>query len=85
MTEVTHQLAAVPDGDVRAMAVYIASLMPQAQSNGSTPPVPRPAPDPAGRFFFPARAATTRPGRHDRCHAWFVIRDTSAGADLPLA
>ena len=52
MTEVTHQLAAVPDGDVRAMAVYIASLMPQAPSNMATPPVPRPAPDPAAEAMF---------------------------------
>jgi mono/diheme cytochrome c family protein len=33
MTQVTHQLATVPEADVRAIAVYIASLMPPAPAS----------------------------------------------------
>ena len=49
MTEVTQQLAAVPDADVRAMAVYIGSFMPDA-APAITPP--RPAPDPSAAAIF---------------------------------
>jgi mono/diheme cytochrome c family protein len=52
MTEVTQQLAAIPDGDVRAMAVYIGSLMPSATpADWATPPL-RPVADPQASAIF---------------------------------
>jgi mono/diheme cytochrome c family protein len=52
MAPVTHQLAAVPDSDVHAIAVYIASLMPPGPIT-APPPVPaRPVDDPAAVAMF---------------------------------
>jgi len=48
MAPVTHELAAVPDADVRAIAVYIAAMAPQTPT--STPP--HPASDAAGDAVF---------------------------------
>jgi mono/diheme cytochrome c family protein len=52
MTAVTHQLASVPDRDVRAMAVYIASMMPPPGNTAAAPPAPRAIADPASQALF---------------------------------
>jgi mono/diheme cytochrome c family protein len=43
MAPVAHQFETVPDPDVRAVAVYIASLMPPSSDPASPDPGPRPA------------------------------------------
>jgi mono/diheme cytochrome c family protein len=48
MGPVTHELAAVPDADVRAIAVYIAAMAPQAPVSNP----PHPASDAAGNAVF---------------------------------
>ena len=45
MALVTHQLAAVPDTDVRAMAVYIGSLMPPKPAGAEAAPAGRGSPN----------------------------------------
>jgi mono/diheme cytochrome c family protein len=68
MASVTHQLAAVPDSDVHAIAAYIASLMPPVPAN-PPPPTPTPTPpvvDPAATAMFD--------GACGACH----------GADAPM-
>jgi mono/diheme cytochrome c family protein len=52
MALVTHQLAAVPDTDVRAMAVYIGSLMPPKPAGAEAAPRPRPVADPQTTAIF---------------------------------
>jgi mono/diheme cytochrome c family protein len=52
MAPVTHQLARVPDTDVHAIAVYIASLMPPAPANPAPAPRPRPVADPNAMAMF---------------------------------
>jgi mono/diheme cytochrome c family protein len=52
MAAVTHQLAAVPDSDVRAIAVYIASLTPPVPAVPPPPTPNRPAVDPAASAMF---------------------------------
>jgi mono/diheme cytochrome c family protein len=42
MGEVTHDLAAAPDADVRAIATYVASLIGAPQPRSAPPPVPPP-------------------------------------------
>jgi mono/diheme cytochrome c family protein len=52
MTAVTQQLATIPDADVRAMAVYVASLMPSATVGGTAGPILHPVADsPAAAVF----------------------------------
>jgi mono/diheme cytochrome c family protein len=52
MTEVTEQLARVPEPDVRAMAVYVASLMPQSAPASKATPEPKAARDARGQAMF---------------------------------
>ncbi len=52
MAPVAYQLATVPDADVHAIAVYIASLMPPSPATPSPPPQPRPVADPAAVAMF---------------------------------
>ncbi len=51
MTAVTQQLSRVPDADIRAIAVYIASMMPHASPVAATVPIP-PAVDPQAQALF---------------------------------
>ena len=51
MGPVTHELATVNEADVRAMAVYIASLMPQAAPSVPAPPQRVPADEQAAAVF----------------------------------
>jgi mono/diheme cytochrome c family protein len=52
MAPVTHQLATVPDADVHAIAVYIASLMPPSPATATPVPQPRPVADPTATAMF---------------------------------
>jgi mono/diheme cytochrome c family protein len=52
MAPVTRQLAAVPDSDVHAIAVYIASLMPPVPAVPPPPTPPGPVADPAAVAMF---------------------------------
>jgi mono/diheme cytochrome c family protein len=52
MAPVTHQLASVPDADVRAIAVYIASLMPPATNAETSRPKPDRVGDPTAAAMF---------------------------------
>ena len=56
MTAVTDNLAAIPEPDIRAMAAYIASLMPSpavADAKPGAPPAPPPRPaDPVAQASF---------------------------------
>jgi mono/diheme cytochrome c family protein len=62
MAPVTHQLEAVPDQDVHAMAVYIASLMPASTNTAAqVPSAPRPVAD--------EHAAAMFDGACGACHA----------------
>jgi mono/diheme cytochrome c family protein len=60
MAPVTHRLATVPDVDARAIAVYIASLMPQPVRTGAVSPASRPTGD--------AQAMAMFAGACDGCH-----------------
>ncbi|WP_428542309.1 c-type cytochrome [Rhodopila sp.] len=52
MTAVTDQLAKVPEADVSAMAIYLASLMPQSAAPQSARAVEARSADPAARAMF---------------------------------
>jgi mono/diheme cytochrome c family protein len=75
MAPVTHQLEAVPDRDVRAMAVYIASLMPAATEAAQALPAPRPVAD--------QQAAAMFDGACGACHA--VDAPMTRGGAPPLS
>lgn len=62
MAEVVHSFQGVPDSDVRAMAVYLASLAAPAGSSVPASPAPLPLPGPASRIFRAACASCHEPG-----------------------
>ena len=64
MTAVTNNLAAVPEPDIRAIAAYIASLMPTPVEAEIKPAQPRPTPGPADPII-----QATFAGACGSCHA----------------
>lgn len=77
MALVTHQLATVPDADVHAIAVYIASLMPPAPANPLPPPQPRPVADANTMAIFD--------GACGACHAADAPMTRSGAPSLALS
>jgi mono/diheme cytochrome c family protein len=75
MAPVTHQLATVPDVDVHAIAVYIASLMPPAQP--APPPAPRQVADPNVTAMFD--------GACGACHATDAPMSQDGAPSLSLS
>ena len=77
MSAVTRQLATVPEVDVRAMAVYIASLMPTASPTATAVPEPHPAADPSVAAIFD--------GACGACHAGDAPMTRGGAPSLALA
>ncbi|HYZ24835.1 MAG TPA: cytochrome c [Rhodopila sp.] len=85
MTDVTEQLAQVPQGDIEAIAAYIASLMPKTQSSPPKFAAASPPDDPGRTLFEGACAGCHAPDAPMmRSGAPSLALSTAVNAPTPL-